>query len=152
MRMNIEVDTDAGTARIVGADGNTLVTSAAPPLLDFDFEVGPKIVNGLIAEDFWMVGRTGAQKGALAAHWTQYNQIVTMMGGVTEFDVVCAPNPASAAEMNPSNYNICVHHAWEPRVGWLDEAPPGMDDPDGAAKYAQQWADYYARFRAARGK
>jgi len=146
-KLTIEVDTDAGTAVVVNSTGQT-ATPNAPKLLNFDFNTGPKFAGGLVAEDFWMIGKTGAKKGAIYSQWTQYNQITSMMGHVTEFEVVAPPDPANAASANPSNYNANVYRAWDPQIGWVSEAPPreGQYTPEQLQK---MWAEYYARFKAA---
>lgn len=144
-KITVEIDTDVGTARVLNADQSATVTT--PPLLPNDFAGSPPEFGGIVSADWWMIGKTGAKAGALYSHWTQYNQIASMMGRVTEFEVVCAPEPGNAAQMNPSNFNSCVYNAWEPRVGWVDKAPPQQGNLTDA-EIRQQWADYYANFKA----
>ena len=125
--------------------GGQKVTDTAPPLLDYAFDAAPPQVNGIISADWWMRGKPGAMRGALYSHWLVYTQITSMMGKNTEFDVVCAPEPGNANQMNPSAYNSTVRHAWETSVGWVDTAPP-REGSMPQAELERAWAEYYARF------
>lgn len=129
------------------------IAPAAPTLLPYDFDGKPDFDQaGICTADWWMRGKPGCMKGALYAHWQNYKQITTMMGSVTEFDVVCAPDPVNAVEMNPSNYNACVHHAWEPMVGWVKEVPAYLVTPsEVTAEIEAGRAAWYKTFLAAHG-
>lgn len=140
-KLVVTIDTDAGTATMTQAD--PAPAAGVPPLLPNTFEGRPPVANGVVTADWWMVGKPGAQKGALDAHWTQYNMITAMMGGATEFDIVCAPKPDDPVQLDPSHYNSTVRHAWE--LGWCTQ-PPGMGQ-EPTDEIRKQWADYYTRFK-----
>lgn len=132
---------------------NTAPDVVAPKMVAFDFAGTPKFdASGVCTEDFWMVGKTGCKVGALYPHWQVYNTSVTIMGGVTEYDVVCPPDPTNAVQMNPSNYNSCVHHAWEKQVGWVTNPPAGLA-PNAVVteEIRAGWAAWDKQFKASHG-
>lgn len=149
-------EASAQMASMLGVEaspGQGAIIVPAPKMVAFDFSGAPKFdIHGVVTEDFWMQGKPGAKKGALFAHWNVYFIVTSRMGGANEYDVVCAPDPNDPVQMNLSNYNSCVHHAWEPVVGWVTNPPPGLE-PNAVVtdEIRAGWVAWDKQFKAAQG-
>jgi hypothetical protein len=116
------------------ASGTTTATGKVPdPNSNKPLPLSPD--SKVFTEDYWVLGRPGAMKGVLLEHYSQGQQIVSMLasGHIPLHLCVFIPEPPN------TTWTLGLRSAGDPDVNWIDGSryrplsPPGQNFPSWVA-------------------